>query len=114
MFTFLIQFFSCVCGFSVGFIYDFLIILGNNNNVIIIIIIILRLGNVAFGKQNYNDAIQYYTEAIKRDPRNHVYYSNRRYVRLFYDVTDFFFFFQRNENEMSKYREKEMVTYQFL
>jgi stress-induced-phosphoprotein 1 len=34
-------------------------------------------GNKAFGEQNFTEAIKWYTEAIKCDPKNHVYYSNR-------------------------------------
>jgi Tetratricopeptide repeat len=38
-----------------------------------------RLGNKAFADKKFNDAIQHYTDAIKMDPSNHVYFSNRRY-----------------------------------
>eukprot|EP01112_Ceratiomyxa_fruticulosa_P003399 TRINITY_DN13765_c0_g2_i1.p1 TRINITY_DN13765_c0_g2~~TRINITY_DN13765_c0_g2_i1.p1 ORF type:complete len:587 (+),score=176.88 TRINITY_DN13765_c0_g2_i1:191-1951(+) len=34
-------------------------------------------GNTAFLNKNYNEAIQFFTEAIKLDPENHVLYSNR-------------------------------------
>jgi len=34
-------------------------------------------GNRAFGEKRYDDAIQAYSEAIKIDNRNHVYFSNR-------------------------------------
>lgn len=36
-----------------------------------------RLGNKAFAEQNYDEAIKYYSDAIKADPKNHVFYSNR-------------------------------------
>lgn len=36
-----------------------------------------RLGNKAFAAKNYDEAISYYTQAIKRDPSNHVFFSNR-------------------------------------
>jgi len=38
-----------------------------------------RLGNKAFAAQAYDEAISCYTEAIKLDSRNHIYFSNRRY-----------------------------------
>lgn len=41
-----------------------------------------RLGNKAFAAQDYNEAIRCYTEAIKLDSHNHIYFSNRRYVIL--------------------------------
>jgi len=34
-------------------------------------------GNRAFGEKKYDEAINFYTEAIKIDARNHVYFSNR-------------------------------------
>jgi len=34
-------------------------------------------GNDHFKNQRFPQAVQAYTEAIKRDPQNHVYYSNR-------------------------------------
>jgi len=34
-------------------------------------------GNRAFGEKKFDDAINFYTEAIKIDNRNHVYFSNR-------------------------------------
>ena len=36
-----------------------------------------RLGNKAFAEQNYEEAITFYSDAIKKDPKNHVFYSNR-------------------------------------
>lgn len=36
-----------------------------------------RKGNQAFARKQYSDAIDLYTEAIKRDQLNHVYFSNR-------------------------------------
>jgi tetratricopeptide (TPR) repeat protein len=39
-----------------------------------------RLGNEAFAKQAFDEAIAHYSEAIRLDPENAVYYSNRRYV----------------------------------
>jgi hypothetical protein len=40
-----------------------------------------RLGNDAFAKRDYKVAIECYTKAIQREPKNHIFYSNRRYVR---------------------------------
>jgi len=34
-------------------------------------------GNRAFGEKRFDEAINFYTEAIKIDNRNHVYFSNR-------------------------------------
>ncbi len=34
-------------------------------------------GNKAFASKNYLQAAKYYTEAIKLDPKNHIFYSNR-------------------------------------
>eukprot|EP00593_Proboscia_inermis_P005843 CAMPEP_0171299686 /NCGR_PEP_ID=MMETSP0816-20121228/8550_1 /TAXON_ID=420281 /ORGANISM="Proboscia inermis, Strain CCAP1064/1" /LENGTH=269 /DNA_ID=CAMNT_0011775695 /DNA_START=18 /DNA_END=827 /DNA_ORIENTATION=+ len=36
-----------------------------------------ELGNKAFASKNYEEAIALYTEAIKCEPNNHVYFSNR-------------------------------------
>jgi chaperonin cofactor prefoldin len=36
-----------------------------------------RLGNQAFTQKNYAEAIQYYTQAIRFQPTNHVFFSNR-------------------------------------
>ncbi|KAF1321230.1 Heat shock protein sti1, partial [Globisporangium splendens] len=38
-----------------------------------------NLGNEEFNVKNFDKAIEYYSEAIRLDPANHVYYSNRRY-----------------------------------
>lgn len=38
-----------------------------------------RLGNEAFAAKNYDEAIEHYTNAIKADPDNAIYYSNRWY-----------------------------------
>jgi tetratricopeptide (TPR) repeat protein len=37
-----------------------------------------RLGNKAFSAKNFAEAIDYYTQAIKLEPSNHVFFSNRR------------------------------------
>ena len=37
-----------------------------------------RLGNEFFSAKKYDEAILHYTTAIKEDPENAVYYSNRR------------------------------------
>ena len=37
-----------------------------------------RLGNDAFADKKYDIALTHYTNAIKIDPHNAVYYSNRR------------------------------------
>lgn len=34
-------------------------------------------GNEAFGKENYEEAITYFTQALELDPNNHILYSNR-------------------------------------
>ena len=34
-------------------------------------------GNIAFNEGKYNDAITFYTEAIKIDSYSHILYSNR-------------------------------------
>jgi tetratricopeptide (TPR) repeat protein len=34
-------------------------------------------GNECFDRQNFEEALYHYTEAIKLDPNNHIYYSNR-------------------------------------
>lgn len=36
-----------------------------------------KLGNDAFAAKNYDEAIKHYSDAIKEDPDNPVYYSNR-------------------------------------
>jgi tetratricopeptide (TPR) repeat protein len=41
-----------------------------------------RLGNKAFGEKQYDEAIKLYSDAIKLDPSQHVFFSNRRYVKL--------------------------------
>lgn len=38
----------------------------------------LRLGNEAFATRKFDEAIAHYNNAIKYDPSNAVYYSNRR------------------------------------
>eukprot|EP00521_Asterionellopsis_glacialis_P018439 CAMPEP_0195294356 /NCGR_PEP_ID=MMETSP0707-20130614/14744_1 /TAXON_ID=33640 /ORGANISM="Asterionellopsis glacialis, Strain CCMP134" /LENGTH=266 /DNA_ID=CAMNT_0040355301 /DNA_START=9 /DNA_END=809 /DNA_ORIENTATION=- len=35
------------------------------------------LGNKAFGEKNYDKAIEHYTDAIRADSKNHVFFSNR-------------------------------------
>lgn len=34
-------------------------------------------GNIAFGQQNFNQAVKCYTQAIEGNPNNHVYFANR-------------------------------------
>jgi tetratricopeptide (TPR) repeat protein len=34
-------------------------------------------GNICFERKQYEEALCHYTEAIKLDPNNHIYYSNR-------------------------------------
>jgi len=41
------------------------------------VFLVCRLGNKAFAEKNYEEAIKHYSDAIKRDPDNHVLYSNR-------------------------------------
>lgn len=36
-----------------------------------------RLGNEAFAAQQFDQAVHFYTQAIKKQPTNHVYFSNR-------------------------------------
>lgn len=36
-----------------------------------------QLGNEEFNVKNYEKAMEHYSEAIKLDPENHIYYSNR-------------------------------------
>jgi tetratricopeptide (TPR) repeat protein len=36
-----------------------------------------RLGNTAFADQKYDEAIKHYSDAIRLDPTNHVFFSNR-------------------------------------
>ncbi|GAB9466606.1 Heat shock protein sti1 [Globisporangium polare] len=36
-----------------------------------------NLGNEEFNLKNFDKAVEYYSEAIRLDPENHVYYSNR-------------------------------------
>lgn len=38
------------------------------------------LGNEEFNAKNFDKAIKYYSEAIRLDPENHIYYSNRRWA----------------------------------
>ena len=40
-------------------------------------VIKIRLGNQAFGAKEYEKAIEHYSQAIKLDPSNHVFFSNR-------------------------------------
>lgn len=40
--------------------------------------LLLRLGNEAFATRKFDEAIAHYNNAIKNDPSNAVYYSNRR------------------------------------
>jgi len=42
--------------------------------------LLARLGNKAFTAQDYNEAVRCYSEAIKLDSYNHIYFSNRRYA----------------------------------
>jgi len=37
----------------------------------------LSLGNEAFAAKEFPKAVQYYTQAIQKEPRNHVFFSNR-------------------------------------
>jgi tetratricopeptide (TPR) repeat protein len=39
-----------------------------------------RLGNEAFATNQFDPAIKYYMQAICKQPKNHVLFSNRRYV----------------------------------
>ncbi|ELP88018.1 HSP70-interacting protein, putative [Entamoeba invadens IP1] len=39
-----------------------------------------NLGNECYKKQNFEDALVHYNEAIKLEPNNHVYYSNKSAV----------------------------------
>lgn len=34
-------------------------------------------GNAALQSENFTEAIQFYTEAIEKDPNNHILFSNR-------------------------------------
>lgn len=43
------------------------------------VFILFRLGNDAFLLKDYAKALEHYSEAIRLDPQNAVYYSNRRY-----------------------------------
>jgi tetratricopeptide (TPR) repeat protein len=46
-------------------------------------IIYSRLGNDYFLAKKYEEAIKYYSEAIKYNPDNAILYSNRRYIFIF-------------------------------
>lgn len=48
-----------------------------------------RLGNIAFAAKDYDVAIAHYSDAIKKDRTNHVFYSNRRYVSVGIHATPF-------------------------
>jgi hypothetical protein len=39
---------------------------------------VCRLGNECFANKQFDEAILHYSTAIKEDPDNAVYYSNRR------------------------------------
>ncbi len=45
-----------------------------------------RLGNDAFQAKNYEEAIKFYSEAIKLDPENAIYYSNRRFYYFLFST----------------------------
>jgi hypothetical protein len=49
-------------------------------SILIIALDSCRLGNDAFAKQSFDEAITHYSEAIRLDGNNAVYYSNRRCV----------------------------------
>ena len=39
------------------------------------------LGNEAFSKKDFKTAIGFYSKAILQEPKNHIFFSNRRYVQ---------------------------------
>jgi len=39
---------------------------------------VCRLGNKSFAEKDFKAAIDHYTKAIQLDPKNHVFFSNRR------------------------------------